>query len=49
MTAINGTQNALSPQAVEQAVALLHSARQVFCMGQGLSLIHISEPVTTGR
>ena len=35
MTAINGTQNALSPQAVDQAVALLHSARQVFCMGQG--------------
>ena len=33
MTAINGTQNALSPQAVDQAVALLHSARQVFCMG----------------
>ena len=31
MTAINGTQNALSPQAVEQAVALLHSARQVIC------------------
>ena len=27
MTAINGTQNALSPQAVEQAVELLHSAR----------------------
>ena len=26
MTAINGTQNALSPQAVEQAVALLHTA-----------------------
>lgn len=26
MTAINGTQNALSPQAVDQAVALLHSA-----------------------
>ena len=28
MTAINGTQNALSPQAVEQAVALLPSARR---------------------
>ena len=39
MTAINGTQNALSPQAVEQAVALLHSARQVFCMGQGGSMV----------
>ena len=43
MTAINGTQNALSPQAVEQAVALLHSARQVFCMGQGGSMVAASE------
>ncbi len=39
MTAINGTQNALSPQAVEQAVALLHKARQVFCLGQGGSML----------
>ena len=43
MTAINGTQNALSPQAVEQAVALLHSARQVFCMGQGGSMAAANE------
>ena len=43
MTAINGTQNALSPQAVEQAVALLHSARQVFCMGQGGSMAAAKE------
>lgn len=43
MTAINGTQNALSPQAVEQAVALLHNARQVFCMGQGGSMAAANE------
>ena len=43
MTAINGTQNALSPQAVDQAVALLHSARQVFCMGQGGSMAAAKE------
>ena len=43
LTAINGTQNALSPQAVEQAVALLHSARQVFCMGQGGSMAAANE------
>ena len=39
MTAINGTQNALSPEAVDKAVALLHSARQVFCLGQGGSML----------
>ena len=43
LTAINGTQNALSPQAVDQAVALLHSARQVFCMGQGGSMAAANE------
>ena len=43
MTAINGAQNALSPQAVDQAVALLHSARQVFCMGQGGSMAAANE------
>ena len=31
MTAINGTQNALSPEAVDQAVALLRQAKQVYC------------------
>ena len=36
-------QNALSPQAVDQAVALLHSARQVFCMGQGGSMAAAKE------
>ena len=35
MTAINGTQNTLSPEAVDRAVELLHHARQVFCLGQG--------------
>ena len=35
MTAINGTQNTLSPEAVDRAVELLHRARQVFCLGQG--------------
>ena len=38
-TAINCTQNALSPEAVDKAVALLHSARQVFCLGQGGSML----------
>ena len=41
MTAINGTQNALSPEAVDKAVALLHSARQVFCLGQGDSHMQV--------
>ncbi len=35
MTAINGTQNSLSPVAVERAVDLMRQAKQVFCMGQG--------------
>ena len=39
MTTINGTQNNLSPEAVDKAVALLHSARQVFCLGQGGSML----------
>ena len=39
MTAINGTQNALSPDAVDKAVELLHHARQVFCLGQGGSML----------
>ena len=39
MTAINGTQNALSPDAVDQAVDLLRAAKQVFCLGQGGSVL----------
>ena len=39
MTAINGTQNALSPEAVDRAVALLRQAKQVYCMGQGGSMV----------
>ena len=39
MTAINGTQNTLSPDAVDEAVALLHKARQVYCLGQGGSML----------
>ena len=39
MTAINGTQNALSPDAVDQAVDLLRAAKQVFCLGQGGSML----------
>ena len=39
MTAINGTQNTLSPEAVDEAVALLHKARQVYCLGQGGSML----------
>ena len=39
LTAINGTQNSLSPEAVEQAVDLMRTARQVFCLGQGGSML----------
>ena len=39
MTAINGTQNALSTEAVEKAVALMREANQVFCFGQGGSML----------
>ena len=39
MTAINGTQNALSTEAVDEAVHLMQEARQVFCLGQGGSML----------
>ena len=39
LTAISGTQNTLSPEAVDKASALLHKARQVFCLGQGGSML----------
>ena len=39
MTAINGTQNALSPEAVDWAAKMLHEAHQVFCLGQGGSML----------
>ena len=39
MTAINGTQNALSPEAVDRAAKMLHQAHQVFCLGQGGSML----------
>ena len=39
LTAINGTQNALSTEAVERAVALMREANQVFCFGQGGSML----------
>ena len=39
MTAINGTQNALSAEAVDEAVHLMQEARQVFCLGQGGSML----------
>ncbi len=39
MTAINGTQNALSPEAVDRAAKILHEAHQVFCLGQGGSML----------
>ena len=35
MTTINGTQNNLSPEAVDKASELMHKARQVYCLGQG--------------
>ena len=39
LTAINGTQNALSTEAVEKAVALMREANQVYCFGQGGSML----------
>ena len=39
MTAINGTQNALSTEAVDEAVNLMRAAKQVFCFGQGGSML----------
>ena len=39
MTTINGTQNALSPEAVDRALGLLRKARQVYCLGQGGSML----------
>ena len=38
MTTINGTQNNLSPEAVDKASELMHNARQVYCLGQGGSM-----------
>lgn len=38
-TAISGTQSALSAEAVDEAAKLLHSAKQVFCLGQGGSML----------
>ena len=34
----NGTQNNLSPEAVDKASELMHKARQVYCLGQGGSM-----------
>ena len=39
LNAINGTQNALSTEAVDQAVELMQNAKQVFCLGQGGSML----------
>ena len=39
MTAINGTQNALSTEAVDEAANLMRAAKQVFCLGQGGSML----------
>ena len=38
MTTINGTQNNLSPEAVDKASELMHKAQQVYCLGQGGSM-----------
>ena len=38
-TAINGTQNALSVEAVDEAARMLREAKQVFCFGQGGSML----------
>ena len=38
-TAINGTPNALSAEAVDEAARMLREAKQVFCFGQGGSML----------
>ena len=38
-TAINGTQNALAAEAVDEAARMLREAKQVFCFGQGGSML----------
>ena len=38
-TAINGTQHALSAEAVDEAARMLREAKQVFCFGQGGSML----------
>ena len=38
-TAINGTHNALSVEAVDEAARMLREAKQVFCFGQGGSML----------
>ena len=38
-TAITGTQNALSVEAVDEAARMLREAKQVFCFGQGGSML----------
>ena len=38
-TAINGTQNALSAEAVDETARMLREAKQVFCFGQGGSML----------
>ena len=38
-TAINGTQNALSAEAVDEAARMLREAKQVFCFGQGGNML----------
>lgn len=37
--AISGTQSVLDPAAIDQAAQILQRARQVFCMGQGGSMV----------
>lgn len=37
--AISGTQSVLDPDAIDQAAQILQRARQVFCMGQGGSMV----------
>ena len=43
LTAINGTQSLLKPESIDEASRLLHSARQVFCFGQGGSMLLANE------
>lgn len=39
LTAINGTQSLLKPDSIDAASKMLHAARQVFCFGQGGSML----------
>ena len=43
LTAINGTQSLLKPESIDTAAQMLREARQVFCFGQGGSMLLANE------